>query len=437
MSAKKKVLGFGALGLGVMIAGLCVLYWFFLHRASKSLEEKLAALQAAGEPVSLKDLARTDVDPKQNAAVFLIEAGQHVGAINRDLNALYGKKGYGREPLAPEDRKTIQEALAKHVKVLELLKQAASCSDFYWGYDYSQGTVAFQTALINESSNLRGLVNFLRARALLQLAEGQRAGALDTCLLIFWLTRCFERLPLATSHLMVLACRTVAIELGNQILRSGPLDDATRNKLDAELAQNDGLAGFQFALKSDRAFGLDSFREVGRLSWFNLPGKEDASNYLDGIQEQLDLFSEPYQAASKAADARTQNKAANLTLSNSAITSFHKVRGAADRTRAKVRCLRVLNALQRLNKDHSGPLPDLASLGLPADAITDPFDGQRLRIKKTPNGWVIYSVGPNLTDDGGDLEGNKDVGIGPVDQDKSQSQSRKDEKEKARNERTN
>jgi hypothetical protein len=38
-----------------------------------------------------------------------------------------------------------------------------------------------------------------------------------------------------------------------------------------------------------------------------------------------------------------------------------------------------------------------------------------LRVKKTPQGWLIYSVGPNLRDDGGKVEypADGDVGIGP------------------------
>ena len=82
-----------------------------------------------------------------------------------------------------------------------------------------------------------------------------------------------------------------------------------------------------------------------------------------------------------------------------------------DRIRAQARCLRVLNALQRAK---NATEPKLNELGLPAEAITDPYTGEPLRIKKTVNGWLIYAVGENLTDDGGDLEKMKDVGLGPT-----------------------
>ncbi|HTU26311.1 MAG TPA: hypothetical protein VMF30_12980, partial [Pirellulales bacterium] len=88
------------------------------------------------------------------------------------------------------------------------------------------------------------------------------------------------------------------------------------------------------------------------------------------------------------------------------------------RTEASLRALRVLNALLDRESSNGGAVPALADLGLPADATTDPFNDEPLHLKRTPEGWLIYSVGPDLTDDGGDLAARKnsqpkDVGLGP------------------------
>jgi hypothetical protein len=57
----------------------------------------------------------------------------------------------------------------------------------------------------------------------------------------------------------------------------------------------------------------------------------------------------------------------------------------------------------------------LSDLGLPADATTDPFNDKPLNLKRTDEGWIIYSVGKNLKDDGGQLDEDlTDVGYGPV-----------------------
>ncbi len=58
-------------------------------------------------------------------------------------------------------------------------------------------------------------------------------------------------------------------------------------------------------------------------------------------------------------------------------------------------------------------MPKLSELGLPAEATIDPFNGEPLHVKRLPQGWLVYSVGRNLQDDGGKLDDNSDIGVGP------------------------
>ena len=80
---------------------------------------------------------------------------------------------------------------------------------------------------------------------------------------------------------------------------------------------------------------------------------------------------------------------------------------------AYVRTLRVLNAIQAHVPAGSNEVPKLSELGLPAEATTDPFNGEPLHVKRLPQGWLVYSVGRNLRDDDGKLDDNSDVGVGP------------------------
>ena len=103
--------------------------------------------------------------------------------------------------------------------------------------------------------------------------------------------------------------------------------------------------------------------------------------------------------------------AALVTLLERSLTS---VREPAERLRAMSRCLRVLSALQARAKAGSDQVPKLADLGLPQETTIDPYNSEPLKIKKVPEGWMIYSIGRNLTDDGGQLDGVTDVGAGPI-----------------------
>ena len=88
-------------------------------------------------------------------------------------------------------------------------------------------------------------------------------------------------------------------------------------------------------------------------------------------------------------------------------------------TIAMQRCLRMLNAVTRLEQ-RGVPVTGLADLSLPPAETADPFSGQPLCIKKLGEHWVIYSVGPDANDDGGQLAADgqpvrgTDLGLGPV-----------------------
>jgi len=63
-------------------------------------------------------------------------------------------------------------------------------------------------------------------------------------------------------------------------------------------------------------------------------------------------------------------------------------------------------AVERYRRDHAGALPAVLQDLLPQyiDAVPqDPVTGGPLRFKKAADAYVIYSVGPDKKDDGGDL----------------------------------
>jgi hypothetical protein len=84
-------------------------------------------------------------------------------------------------------------------------------------------------------------------------------------------------------------------------------------------------------------------------------------------------------------------------------------------------------ATERWRRAHDGALPPTLRALVPAELATiplDPFDGQPLRFEVLPDAYVIYSIGDNMKDEGGqlsewmpDLPGplrhgpNQDIGI--------------------------
>lgn len=74
------------------------------------------------------------------------------------------------------------------------------------------------------------------------------------------------------------------------------------------------------------------------------------------------------------------------------------------KTVAQVRLAVTALAVERWRSAHGGRVPELISEITPnfLSAIpSDPFDGRPLRFKQLEKGYVIYSIGEDLTDDGG------------------------------------
>lgn len=236
--------------------------------------------------------------------------------------------------------------------------------------------------------------------------------------LLLQLCRHFDREPMIIGGLVALACRMTAIGGANAVLQSSEVGRQAREALDCELALYDPVQAYVAMLKSERAFGLDSCRALPWAeSWlgraFDYAGQ---SHYLDTIHEYLRAASQPYYEVKRIEPA--PGKRSLLTPPYVVVVelmrpALDQARIAMERTRAIVRCLRVLNALQLKADPNAKEPPKLSDLGLPPEVTTDPFDGQPLRVKKLPQGWLIYSVGPNRIDDGGVLDQNADFGLGP------------------------
>ena len=93
--------------------------------------------------------------------------------------------------------------------------------------------------------------------------------------------------------------------------------------------------------------------------------------------------------------------------------AIQAARDADYRAVATLRCLGILNTITRLEQS-GATIAELADLKLPEQLTTDPFTGHRLILKRNPEGWLIYSVGLNGQDDGGQFDKELDVGLGPL-----------------------
>ncbi len=80
------------------------------------------------------------------------------------------------------------------------------------------------------------------------------------------------------------------------------------------------------------------------------------------------------------------------------------------RANTLLRGLQLLTAIERY-KNEQGHAPDsLADLEprFLEEPVLDPFSGEAFKYIRTEDGWTLWSIGPNLTDDGGDDKNPED-----------------------------
>jgi hypothetical protein len=389
-----RVLRIGVLVVGVLVATYLIGNSGWIWISGSGLEAKLAALRAAGDPVSLPDLARPVPDPEQNAAILLSRARKDVGSMNKEMIALASPAYFDDEVnLTEDDCKKLASLVNAYPQVFPLLEQAGACTTYDAQLDYTASPDAVMSAVIADAADFRGVIAVLRARCRMQLAEGHHREALQTGILELRLARLYENNAVLINELVVCAARGIGVRLCNQALRAAPVPNEDRDALETEAARHDGLDGFARTLKNERAFGLSNFASL--RNWLNRGYcNAEESNYLDLVQEQIDLTKAPYADFTKAMNMFKAKLSNQYPLAKMWLPAAQKTREAVEGSRGMVRCLRVLNALQRADAKPADGVPDLATLKLPNGATIDPFTEQALPVEVVDGQWLIYTVGP-------------------------------------------
>jgi hypothetical protein len=210
-------------------------------------------------------------------------------------------------------------------------------------------------------------------------------------------------------------CLDESIDCTNVVLRAGPLELATHSELERELASIDLVPGFIESMREERALELQAFGPAfyEPLWKFRLRNwlVKDECDFIDATNKAIGSARLPYGEWNREMDSLVRSNPAGPHTED-VLHWFNTSHDTTIRTTARLRALRILNALGDGDANPMEGDVALDTLGLPVDATTDPFNGKPLIVKRLPEGWQIYSVSVNLVDDGGNLE-FEDVGVAP------------------------
>jgi hypothetical protein len=340
-------------------------------------------------------------------------------------------------PITPQPQTPAADvlfALSKFDGAVEELRQASQRPYASVPLNYEDGFNSV-SQLMPVLAALKRCTQVLELRAVAELADGQSAKALDDVKLLLYLNNSLRNSPFLISHLVRVAI--VAYEL-NPIwegLAEHRWSDEQLVALDAELSKLDFLADYEFVMRGERAFALASFENQRR-------SREIISRQENGdlVTNKLTFMPSAYFNQNELAFAQmSQQWLLPLVDTNSRIVSPVAWQRADDAVRAEkehchfpayqaqalmvfpaisglvrkvaaiqvsVDLARVACALERYRLAH-GEYPETLDELSPQFIAKVPHDiinGQPLHYHRTDGGqFVLYSVGWNETDDGGQI----------------------------------
>ena len=144
---------------------------------------------------------------------------------------------------------------------------------------------------------------------------------------------------------------------------------------------------------------------VGRLLLPDRAVKGHMLGYYDRVIERAKMG--PVEAAATGFDEEhylTHEVPRWDFISRMLMPSLARATTLGERAKAALAALRTVVAIRLYMLEHYGKPPatleDLTDI-LPQQAMIDPFSGNLLVYRRGDEGWTLYSVGPNLVDDGG------------------------------------
>lgn len=393
----KRFFSYSILGtaLVVLIGG------FFLLNRLMEFRNEIESLKDQGFPVAISDLETDPADGQVDATKQFSRLLGPLGSFEAEMNE--DPEIHDRE-VDETTIKLFNELDTAYPTVYPLITEIANAG--FVGFE--KKGVGAREALdfeLDRMQHLRNCARVLDFKARILAAQGKPDQALEATMEIFKLCQAFEKRPTLIGHLVRSACRGIAIRSAYGILSEHDVAAKSREQLNALLDSFEASDGYHWTLVSERAVGSSLLSEMGTLH-LALSGM----SYLDLIEGEI-------QQCDKEAFEKDLSFADGFQA-HMIMPAITQTRLANSRLKSQIRGLRIVNALtehpesvdkEKIDKDY------LMSIGVPEQMTIDTMDGKPMKIKRVDDFWVVYSVGEDLIDDGGEVSENSlnDFVVGP------------------------
>ena len=426
---EKRRSGCGCLLTGVAVVFVVLVLSFVIWRmqASRRVAAEVARLRTAGQPTTPMELAEYYETPNEDEDTTQLWLDGMLPLTTQEFMAKVAKlpivgNSESKHPALNQDwpeLAAVRQLLVEHQYSLDKFHTAAAKGG------RARYAVKFQDgigALLPHAQNQRGAARMLKLEAFVRARDGDAHGAAEAIHAIFMAARSLEHEPLLISQLVRIAIHGMAIGLIEELLPQVEFLDEDLRRLQADLRAADWRDGLQRGLAGERSTGLLTFRnpstldpDMRQVGW--VANNDDLLLYLRLHQQLIDAANEPWpQALQQVEQVDQQIKkivgsplgrvrhiftALMMPAANAAFQAGARIDASSQAADAAI-------AVELFRRKH-GKLPtkldELVPEFLPQLPL-DPFDGQPLRFLVRDDEYVIYSIGADRVDNGGQKQPN-------------------------------
>jgi hypothetical protein len=328
--------------------------------------------------------------------------------------------------LDKELRDALRAALQQAKPAVDLARRLA---------DYPRGRYAIPWSALTFESPVYHLEPVLRVKrslyfdALVRAEDGDTAGAARSCLAALNAGRSLDGEPIFGSQIVRAHCQLAAEHAVERLLAQGCPSEETLKKLQAEFIEDTAQPVLLLAFRSYRALTHQDLialkekrvnhRRVYAASPYGIPDQAFKFNdafrarachaaYLRYVTQLVEIAKlPPEQQGPRLEELKLPQLAKPMVFAIAMVPDqgLRQIHCRFLGTLALLRCAVTALAIERYQRARGqwpGSLAQLIPQYLPEEQL-DPFDGAALRYRRLEDGVVIYSVGPDRKDHGGQL----------------------------------
>ena len=375
----------------------------------RQTEKELAALKAEGYSLSFEELITSSVPDDENGAVEYRRAFALLSPATEEESAAEARIDADPLKWSEEDARLLQGYVARNDEAVSCLEKAAAQPHCQFSFDHNQYSEQFLPVM----NQMRGLSRLLTYRLGLALRVGDGRRAIEDALLIWQMAGAFKEQPTLMTSVLSQAFSGISFRAMLRIVSAGVADELTRS--DLQILAKQELPKPAVAFSGELSWGLLNFSVLPHYP----QRRFDRLAYVRLMRRSIVLSGLPWPYISKEiVDLETDTSKSWLTLtpltSNMLVPIMVSSLKKREITEAHIRLTWAGVAVEVYRNEHGAYpalLDDVAEL-VGAENLQDPFGAvlsesasgytqAPLIYRRRGDSYVLYSVGPNMIDDGG------------------------------------